>query len=151
MTLQGEMAYLNVYAKELSLSEITTMMKLGMCNTEVDAHESSRVIKWDDLLELERTGKVSDEYVAECVDSLLEQNTEKLAGAEKKLNDTLTDNEKLLTNLTSTLAELKDATAVNNRTWDWQIFLSEQFLDQTFTAEYSQLFHSTWDDIAGLW
>ena len=145
----GEMVYLNVYAKELSSSEITSMMELGMCNTEVDAHESSRVIKWDDLLELERTGIVSDEYVAECVDSLLELNA-KLADAEKKLNDTLTENEKLSTNLTSTLAELKDATAVNNRTWDWQIFLSEQFLDQTFTAEYSQLFHSTWDDIAGL-
>ena len=58
-----------------------------MCSLEVDKHESSRLIKWEDLLELERTGKVSDEYVAEC-DSYLEQY-EKLADAEKKLTDTL--------------------------------------------------------------
>ena len=42
-TLTG---HLDVYAKELSSSEIASMMELEMCNIEVDKHESSRVVKW---------------------------------------------------------------------------------------------------------
>ena len=52
----GEMAYLNVYAKELSSSEIASMLEKGMCNVEADEHESSRVIKWEELVKLTRTG-----------------------------------------------------------------------------------------------
>ncbi|XP_063681835.1 uncharacterized protein LOC134816774 [Bolinopsis microptera] len=160
------MAYLNVYAKELSSSEIGSMMELGMCNIEVDVHESSRVIRWEDLLNQRRSGTITDVYLENCLD-------EKLASAERKLTETareLTETraekgrieEKLSTDLNSTLAELEETqrrlnstlteleeeTALKNRTWDWQIFLSDQFLNQTFAAEHSQLLHSTWDDIA---
>jgi len=193
----GEMANLNVYAKELSSSEIVSMMELGMCSIEVDKHESSRVIRWEDLLVQRRSGTITDAYLENCLESVFEETVEKgekLVSAERKLNETtheLTttraekekieeklsmeleetqrrlnstrgEKEKMSTNLNSTLtelektqrrlnltlAELEEVTALKNRTWDWEIFLSDQFLNQTFAAEHSHLLHSSWDDIA---
>ena len=88
-----------------------------MCNIEVDKHESSRVVKWQDLLKLRRSGTVFDGYIAECVDSIFEKTIEKLAGGERKLNETAhqvtetrAEKEKLSMNLNSTLAELEEVT-----------------------------------------
>ena len=178
----GEMAYLNVYAKELSSSEIARMVELGMCSIEVDKHESSRVIRWEDLLELERSGTITDAYLGECLvvkladeiraekekieekmSTKLNSTIAELEETQRRLNSTRGEKEKMSTNLNSTLtelektqkrlnstlAELEEVTALKNRTWDWQIFLSDQFLNQTFTVEHSHLLHSSWDNIAG--
>ena len=155
----GEMAYLNVYATELSSGDIVSMMELGMCSIEVDKHESSRVIRWEDLLVQARTGTITDAYLENCLESVFEETVEKgekLASVERKLNETAreltntrAEKEKLSTRLNSTLAELEEVTVLKNRTWDWQIFLSDQFLDQTFTEEHARLLHSSWNNIAG--
>ena len=149
----GEMAYLNVYATELSSSEIVSMLELGMCSIEVDKHESSRVIRWEDLLELERSGTITDAYLGECLEPIVEKLADESRAEKEKmstnLNSTLTELEKTQKRLNSTLAELEEVTALKNRTWDWQIFLSDQFLNQTFAAEHSHLLHSSWDNIAG--
>ena len=71
------MAYPNVYAKELSSSEISSMVGKGMCNVEADEHESTRVIKWEDLVKLRWSETVTDVYIAKCIvqlGSLCEQN-----------------------------------------------------------------------------
>ena len=202
----GEMLYLNFYSKELSPSAIVRMVEQGMCANivEEDAHESFRVIKWEDLVKLERSGTVTDVSIAECVDFLLElsaklkeserklketveeltetrqelnstferleetqaDNAEKeqhLEDISSRLNSTLLELEKsqaqnaekeqnledISSRLNSTLAELEEVSSSLNRTWDWDIFLSGQFLNQTFTDEHSLLLHTTWDDIAG--
>ena len=202
----GEMLYLNFYSKELSPSEIVRMVEQGICANivEEDAHESFRVIKWEDLVKLERSGTVTDVYIAKCVDlsgtiAKLEESERKLKetveeltetrqelnstferleetqadNAEKeqhledissRLNSTLLELEKsqaqnaekeqnledISSRLNSTLAELEEVSSSLNRTWDWDIFLSGQFLNQTFTDEHSLLLHTTWDDIAGI-
>ena len=55
----------------------------------------------------------------------------------------------LTSRLNSTLVELEELSKSMNRTWDWEVFLAEQFINQTFTAEHSEILHSTWDGIAG--
>ena len=162
----GEMAYLNVYAKELSSSEIASTVEKGMCNIEADEHESTRVIKWEDLVKLRRTGTVTDVYIEECLvqlDSIFDQKEAKLKGAERKLNETageLTETQQKLNativelietreELNATLDNLKEVLANQNNTWDWNIFLSEQFLNETFTTEHAQLLRSSWEDAAG--
>ena len=58
---------LNVYAKELSSNEIASMVGKKMCNIEADEHESTRVIKWEDLVKLRRSETVTDLYIAKCI------------------------------------------------------------------------------------
>lgn len=164
-SFDGEMMYLNVYAKELSSSEIAIMVEKGMCNVEADEHESSRVIKWEELVKLRRTGTITDVYIDECIVQLassFDQKVAKLEGAERKLNGTageLTETRQKLNativeltetreELNSTLDDLKEVLANQNNTWDWNIFLSEQFLNETFTTEHSQLLRSSWEDAA---
>ena len=241
----GEIMYLNFYSKELSSSEITRMVQKGMCAhvAEEDEQEASRVIKWEDLVQLERSGAATNMYVEECLDRMIKQfqhkqnvtveelkdsrqelenirlekeemeeelstqinatlaelevtrekksemeteiedvNTrlnstiseleetkktmeQKLDGISSRLNSTLGELEQTQENkekveqkldeissssrLNSALGELEEMSSSENRTWDWNIFLSEEFLNQTFTTEDAQLLRSSWEDAAG--
>ncbi|KAL5253165.1 hypothetical protein ACHWQZ_G013071 [Mnemiopsis leidyi] len=165
----GQMAYLNVYNKELSSSEVASMARAGLCSIAVDQHETYRVFKWEDILKKTRTGSIVDYYIGECVEELVEvmggrveeaerrQNSTaaelSLALAEKedlstRLNRTQIDKEDLSTRLNSTQIELEELLANLNRTWDWDVFLTDQFLNETFTSEHSLLLRSSWDGIA---
>ena len=195
----GQMMYLNFYSKELSANEIARMVQKGMCAhiVEVDEHEASRVIKWEDLVQLERSGAATNMYVAECVDLLNKQSERRqqnatLAELEKeleevntrlnstvreleesqsekeeieeklstKVNSTLAELEvtqtkyeqeleEVNTRLNSTLRELEEMSTNQNRTWDWNIFLTGEFLNRTFTTEDAQLLRSSWEEEAG--
>ena len=204
----GQIAYLNAYSKELLASEVAKMGQMGMCRNmvSVDEHESYRIIKWEEIMRLERRGTVSDVPLEECYDWIrkifdkVEESERKLnetlaekdeieeklstelnatlveleeTQAEKnkmeeehtelsnKLNDTLTElgkigaekgrmEEELSTQLNATLAELEKLSTTLNRTWDWKVFLSEQFFNKTFTTKHSKLITSSWDSIAGI-
>ena len=217
----GEMMYLNFYSKELSSSEIARMVQKGMCDhvAEEDEHEASRVIKWEDLVQLGRSGAATNMYVEECavqyvnvikqlqqkqnetveelkdsrkeLDNIrlekeemeeelstqmnatlaeLEVTREKKSEMETELEDVNTrlnstiselketqkNKEKveqkldeISSRLNSTLGELEEMSSSENRTWDWNIFLSEEFLNRTFTTEDAQLLRSSWEDAAG--
>ena len=111
----GEMSYLNFYSKELSPSEIVSMVEQGMCTNivEEDAHESFRVIKWEDLVKLERSGTVTDvDYKASCVDFLLELPA-KLKESERKLKETVEELTETRKELNSTFARLEETQADN--------------------------------------
>ena len=114
----------------------------------------------------DRNTSVTDVYIAKCIvqlGSLCEQNEAMLEGAEQKLNETageLTETQQKLNativelketreELNATLDNLKEVLANQNNTWDWNIFLSEQFLNETFTTEHAQLLRSSWEDAAG--
>ena len=198
----GEIAYLNVYAKELTISEITKIVRAGMCKNLAypDPHESYREIKWENIVQIARSGSVTDVYQEDCIvfmsnilaklnatndtSEQLEEVLEEQVALETRLNSTLVELEKISQNLTrskgkhreaserlevvlaenralskslvfltsrlnSTLQELEELSRSMNRTWDWEVFLAEQFINQTFTAEHSEILHSTWDGIAG--
>ena len=198
----GEIAYLNVYAKELTSAEITRIVRGGMCTNLAypDPHESHREIKWENIVQIARSGSVTDVYQEDCIAFMgnilaklnattdiseqLEEVLEEKVALETRLNSTLVELEKVSQNLTtskgehsetserlqvvlaenkalskslvfltsrlnSTLLELEELSRSMNRTWDWEVFLAEQFINQTFTAEHSEILHSTWDGIAG--
>ena len=154
----GEMAYLNVYRKELSSSEVASMANAGMCSNiaAVDRNEDYKVIKWEDILKQTRTGSIADNYVGECMDARLEEMGGRIEETERKQNSTaeelrvaLAEKEELSARLNSTEIELGELLANLNRTWDWDVFLTDQFLNETFTTEHSLLLRSSWDDIAG--
>ncbi|XP_063690186.1 putative leucine-rich repeat-containing protein DDB_G0290503 [Bolinopsis microptera] len=211
------MAYLNFYAKELSASDIANMAQQGMCSNIAaeDKKDYYRIIKWEDLLELGRSGTVTDlDILTKCLKDIcstldstvagLEEEEQELEDVSNRLNSTLADLEEkeqeledlstrfnstvaeleekeqeledvsnrlnstvaeleesqadkfemkeelddISARLNSTVAELEQVTANRNASWDWDIFLAEQFLDQNLTAEHAQLLRSTWDDIA---
>ncbi|XP_063692701.1 uncharacterized protein LOC134824667 isoform X2 [Bolinopsis microptera] len=114
----GEMMYLNFYSKELTSSEIARMVQKGMCAlvAEEDEHEASRVIKWEDLIQLERSGKATNtyEYANEClVNAINKQNEviEELKDSRQELENIRLEKEemeeKLSTKMNATLAELE--------------------------------------------
>ena len=170
----GEMAYLNVYRKELSSSEVASMANAGMCSNIAaeDQNEAYKVIKWEDILKQTRTGSIADHnMLARCFKVVEEE-------MEGKIRAVLAEKEELSTRLNSTILELEEVkeekkkteerlnathaeleeTAVEleellaslNRTWDWDVFLTDQFVNETFTAENLKLIQSSWDKVAGM-
>ena len=169
----GEMAYLNVYRKELSSSEVASMANAGMCLNiaAVDRNEAYKVIKWEDILKQTRTGSITDHnMLARCFKILEEEMEGKIrtALAEKeelstRLNATILELEEVKeektkteerlnathAELEETAEELEELLASLNRTWDWDVFLTDQFVNETFTAENLKLIQSSWDKVAG--
>ena len=52
----GEMRNLNIYSKELTSEEIRRQAEAGMCSLNQDENEDVRVLKWEDLIKLPKTG-----------------------------------------------------------------------------------------------
>ena len=153
----GEIAYLNVYTKELTSAEITKIVRAGMCKNLAypDPHESYREIKWENIVQIARSGSVTDVYQEDCI-TYMYNSLAKLKAAKGVHNETSGQLEEVLgekvaleTKLNSTLVELEKISENLNRTWDWDVFLAQPFINQTFTANHSELLHSTWDGIAG--
>ena len=153
----GEIAYLNVYAKELTSAEITKIVRAGMCTNLAypDPHESYREIKWENIVQIARVGSVTDVYQEDCI-TYMYNSLAKLKAAKgvhnetsEQLDEVLEEKVALETRLNSTLVELEKISENLNRTWDWDVFLAQPFINQTFSANHSELLHSTWDGIAG--
>ena len=153
----GEIAYLNVYAKELTSAEITRIVRGGRCSNMIypDPLESYREIKWENIVQIARSGSVTEEWQDDCFVDMFNTVRELTSSkgehneTSERLEEVLEQNKALTTRLNSTLVELEDLSRSLNRTWDWDVFLAEQFINQTFTANHSELLHSTWDGIAG--
>ena len=153
----GEIAYLNVYAKELTSAEITRIVRGGMCSNMIypDPLESYREIKWESIVQIARSGSVTEEWQEDCFVAMFNTVRELTSSkgehneTSERLEEVLEQNKALTTRLNSTLVELEELSRSLNRTWDWDVFLAEQFINQTFTANHSELLHSTWDGIAG--
>ena len=70
----------------------------------------------------------------------LNETTEKLMDVSTRLNETEKE-------LDKTVNELQKYNNTKNK-WDWNIFLSEQFINQTVSPEQSEQIRTSWDDIA---
>ena len=199
----GEMAYLNVYRKELSSSEVASMANAVMFSNiaAVDRNEAYKVIKWEDILKQPRTGTITEHFLNPAIEEMvgrIEEAERKQNSTAEELRVALAEKEELSTRLNSTILELEEVkeekdrneerlnstileldevkeektkteerlnathteleeTAVEleellaslNRTWDWDVFLTDQFVNETFTAENLKLIQSSWDKVAG--
>ena len=132
----GEMRNLNVYSKELTSEEISRQVEAGMCFLNQYENEDVRVLKWEDLIKLPKTGSVTEvpypisQSCLEEIATQLEETRRTLDDTRAQLNSTLEEKdrisetlqetqgnlnstqlklEKVSSNLTTTLAELQVA------------------------------------------
>ena len=205
----GEVSKLNVYAKEVTAEEVKRMFSGGLCGLWEEENEDVRVLKWEDILKLPRTGSVSEVSLVQCtLQELLEecegrrnetsrQLSESLKTFENvraELNTTLADKQSLTETLAETQAELNTTaltlaetqTELNttlaekeslsqtlgetqsqlnitaqrldealeqiqslNRTWDWDMFSLDEYLNRTVSPEMAEQLRSSWDGISG--
>ena len=82
----GEIRNLNVYSKELTSEEIKRQAEAGMCSLNEDENEDVRVLKWEDMIKLPRTGSVTDLPTSQ---SCLQEMTTKLEETQRTLDNTL--------------------------------------------------------------
>ena len=68
--------------------------------------------------------------------------TTKLKGTKVKLQD-------ISVRCNETIEELKEQYNTTNNNWDWSIFLSDQYLNQTLTSDQTQQLQTSWDEVAG--
>ena len=61
----GELYELNFFSKELSNSEVQEMAK-GMCSEAEGTYGDVRSIKWEDILQRERNGDVTEVKLSKC-------------------------------------------------------------------------------------
>lgn len=169
----GEMSNLNVYSKELTSEEIRRQAEAGMCSLNLDENEDYRVLKWENLIKLPKTGSVTEELPTSCLTKLEEtqrtleetrgqlnstlKEKERIAvrllKTEENLNSTQLELEKVTSNLNTTTAELQVALDqikdCNKTRWDWELFTQSDFFNKTVSEEVAQQLNSSWDNIAG--
>ena len=80
----GEMRDLNVYSKELTSEEIRRQAEAGMCSLNQDENEDVRVLKWEDLIKLPKTGSVTELPTSQ---SCLARTTTQLEETQRTFND----------------------------------------------------------------
>ncbi|XP_063683884.1 uncharacterized protein LOC134818309 [Bolinopsis microptera] len=56
----GELYNFNVYSKEMTVTEVAAMSSGGLCTEIPEQLEEYRVIKWEDIVKLSRSGTVQD-------------------------------------------------------------------------------------------
>ena len=95
----GEMRNLNVYSKELTSEEIRRQAEAGICSLKQDENEDVRVLKWEDLIKLPRTGSVTELPISQ-------QCSERIVALVSELNRTTTQLEETQRTLDDTRAQL---------------------------------------------
>ena len=205
----GEVSKLNVYAKEVTAEEVKRMFSGGLCGLWEEENEDVRVLKWEDILKLPRTGSVSDESLVQCTPQELLKECERvrnetsrqlseslktLENVRAELNTTLSDKQSLANTLAETQTELNTTaltlaeaqTELNttlaekeslsqtlgetqsqlnttvqrldealeqiqslNRTWDWDMFSLDEYLNRTVSPKMAEQLRSSWDGISG--
>ena len=91
----GEMRNLNVYSKELTSEEIRRQAEAGMCSLNQYENEDVRVLKWEDLIKLPKTGSVTELPISQqCSEGIvalvseLNRTTSQLKETQRTLNNT---------------------------------------------------------------
>ena len=90
----GEMRNLNVYSKELTSEEIRRQVEAGMCFLNQYENEDVRVLKWEDLIKLPKTGSVTEVPISQqcsgivALVSELNRTTSQLEETQRTLNNT---------------------------------------------------------------
>jgi len=111
----GEMLNFNMFSKELTSEEVASLSADGLCTLIPEDLENYRVIKWEDILKLDRSGNVQDKIIecqSNCIKELsevqakLQEAERKLLVKERELNTTKVKLEKADVELNKTKAEL---------------------------------------------
>ncbi|KAL5269536.1 hypothetical protein ACHWQZ_G003134 [Mnemiopsis leidyi] len=109
----GEIFNFNIFSRELTASEVTSLNEIGLCTPVPESLEDYRTVKWEDILQLSRSGTVQDidtgcAAVVELNQKLAEKTQEK-EDVELSLNRTLEDLREVQGNFNSSQEELSAA------------------------------------------
>ncbi|XP_063685546.1 uncharacterized protein LOC134819514 [Bolinopsis microptera] len=139
-TFGGRLHKLNLFAEELSSSQIREMTEAGMCSTLEEEYES-RVLKWEEVLTKQRYGNVTVFTPANCVVDL-EANLNKTQTALKlieiRLNKTELKQQEVWKTLNDTIVELTNTRARLNETLT-ELDITESELDEVSRAHNATL------------
>ena len=75
-SFRGEMFNLNFFSKELTATEVASLSSRGLCTDIPEQLQDYRVIKWEEILQLSRTGNVSD--IDTCVPAELQSRLKQM-------------------------------------------------------------------------
>ncbi|KAL5269548.1 hypothetical protein ACHWQZ_G003145 [Mnemiopsis leidyi] len=112
----GEIFNFNIFSRELTASEVTSLNEIGLCTPVPESLEDYRTVKWEDILQLSRSGTVQDidtgcAAVVELRNTKqkLEEKTQEKEDVELSLNRTLEDLREVQGNFNSSQEELSAA------------------------------------------
>ncbi|XP_063683735.1 uncharacterized protein LOC134818218 [Bolinopsis microptera] len=106
----GELFNFNVYSKELTATEVAAMSSGGLCTEIPEQLEEYRVIKWEDIVKLSRSGTVQDFIDPLCADS------DELQRTRGKLELAVSEKSTLQLSLNRTQIELQEVQGLFNST-----------------------------------
>ena len=86
----GELFNFNIYAKELTATEVAAMSSAGLCTKIPEQLEEYRVIKWENIVKLSRSGTVEDLDTV-CIGVGLKRTIREKLELAKSLNTTQTE------------------------------------------------------------
>ena len=166
-----------MFSKELTAVEVATLSSRGFCADIPEQLEEYRVIRWEDILKLSRSGTVQDVNTANTVcaaeilnkthtelllkvQGLYNATQEELKVVRGELDDTKSELDDTKSELEDTKSELEDtklelqnvteskcALKKGNLT-KWDIFYSPQYYNKPFTRRLYQQLRITWDSIS---
>ena len=106
----GELFNFNVYEKELTATEVAAMSSAGLCADIPEQLEEYKVIKWEDIVKLSRSGTVEDFIDPRCADS------DELQRTRGKLELAISEKSTLQLSLNRTQTELLEVQGLFNST-----------------------------------
>ena len=106
----GEIFNFNMFAKELTATEIATMAAKGLCTSTPEELEEYRVIKWEQIMKLSRSGTVTDIIDPRCIAA------HELQGTKRKLEIAVGEKNSLELSQNLTQAELLKVQELFNST-----------------------------------
>jgi hypothetical protein len=160
-----------MFSKELTATEVAEISSGGLCSQIPEQLEKYRVIKWEDILKLSRSGTVQDFIDPSCdvkklqtrlikTEGLLNSTQEELVGvrgnlnsSERELNKTKIELEETKSDLEETKLELKNLTEskcalMKGNLTKWDIFYSPEYYNKPFTRPLYRQLSETWDSIS---
>ena len=113
----GEIFNLNIFSRELTASEVTSLNEIGLCTPVPESLEGYRTVKWENILQLSRSGIVQDFIDLRCAAAVelrttkqkLAEKTQEKEDVELSLNRTLEDLREVQGNFNSSQEELSAA------------------------------------------
>ncbi|XP_063683279.1 uncharacterized protein LOC134817860 [Bolinopsis microptera] len=106
----GEIFNLNVFSKELTATEIAIMAAKGLCTDTPEELEDYRIIKWEQIMKLTRSGTVTDVIDPRCVAA------HELQGTKRKLETAVGEKNSVELSQNLTRAELLKVQGLFNST-----------------------------------
>ena len=159
----GEMRNLNVYSKELTPEEIRRQAEAGMCSLNQDENEDVRVLKWEDLIKLPKTGSVTELPISQqCSEGIvalvseLNRTTIQLGETQRtlentrvQLSTTLEEKERISETLQETQENLKTTLEEKDRISE-TLQITQENLNTTLEEEdrISETLQETQDNLS---